>query len=105
MRFVEFLLEWFAASPRLHSVLLAVALSVARVNFDGKVTTRKRVYLEAAIIGLLTFAVSSGLGAAGLNEAYATIIGAAMAVVGVSETREYLKTFISRKAESDDTKL
>ncbi|WP_236236571.1 phage holin, lambda family [Pseudomonas faucium] len=92
------LIAWvFAHQPQLYAAGLSVAIAVLRVVYGGG--TRRQMFLEGALCGLITLALVPLLEWMGLPQGMATFAGGMVGFMGVEKLRGYSDLFLSRKAQ------
>lgn len=92
------LIAWLIAhQPQLYAAGLSVGIAALRVLYGGG--SRRQMYLEGALCGLVTLALVPLLEWLGLPQGMATFAGGAVGFMGVEKLREYSDRFMSRKAE------
>ncbi|MPS97493.1 MULTISPECIES: phage holin, lambda family [unclassified Pseudomonas] len=91
-------LAWvFAHQPQLYAAGLSVAIAVLRVVYGGG--TRRQMYLEGALCGLVTLSLVPLLEWLGLPQSMATFAGGAVGFLGVEKVRGYYDRTASRRVE------
>ncbi|WP_060482709.1 phage holin, lambda family [Pseudomonas sp. NBRC 111119] len=91
-------LTWVLAhQPQLYAAGLSVAIAVLRVVYGGG--TRRQMFLEGALCGLITLALVPLLEWMGLPQGMATFAGGMVGFMGVEKLRSYSDLFLSRKAQ------
>ncbi|NQD72932.1 phage holin, lambda family [Pseudomonas sp. CM27] len=86
-----------AHQPQLGAAGLSVAIAVLRVVYGGG--TRRQMFLEGALCGLITLALVPLLEWMGLPQGMATFAGGMVGFMGVEKLRVYSDLFLSRKAQ------
>ncbi|MCS4282442.1 lambda family phage holin [Pseudomonas sp. BIGb0278] len=91
-------MTWLAAhQPQLFAAGLSIGIAVLRVVYGGG--TRRQMFLEGALCGLITLALVPLLEWMGLPQGMATFAGGAVGFMGVEKLRGYSDLFLSRKAQ------
>ena len=80
--------------------LVASAIAVLRVLYDGKETKWTRIMLESAICGLLTLAASKGISATGLNLDWSIVAGGMIGLMGSEFVRFTAKRIVQIRTGS-----
>ncbi len=79
---------------------MAVIISVLRVLYDAKETSKLRVVLEALICGALSLSASSVIEWMAWPSSLSVGAGGAIGFIGVTAIRELIIRLISRKMDS-----
>ncbi|WP_148276815.1 phage holin, lambda family [Pseudomonas donghuensis] len=86
-----------APQPQLYAAGLSVGIAALRVVYGGG--TRRQMFLEGALCGLITLALVPLLEWMGLPQGMATFAGGAVGFMGVEKLRGYSDRFMTRKVE------
>ncbi|WP_433766652.1 phage holin, lambda family [Pseudomonas putida] len=91
-------LAWLVMhQPQLFAAGLSVGIAVLRVMYGGG--TRRQMYLEGALCGLVTLSLVPLLEWMGLPQSMATFAGGAVGFLGVEKVRGYYDRAAARKVE------
>lgn len=92
---------WFALStPAWQGAIMAVTISVLRVLYDAKETSKLRVLLEALICGGLSLSASSIIEWMAWPSSLSVGAGGTIGFIGVAAIRELIIRLIGRKVDS-----
>ncbi len=92
------LLAWFSVhQPQLYAFLLSVGIAVLRVVYGRG--SRRQMFLEGALCGLVTLALVPLLEWLGLPQSMATFVGGAVGFMGVEKIRDYADRWLGRKVD------
>jgi lambda family phage holin len=83
--------------PQLYAAGLSVGIAVLRVMYGSG--TRRQMYLEGALCGLVTLSLVPLLEWMGLPQSMATFAGGAVGFLGVEKVRGYYDHAATRKVE------
>jgi lambda family phage holin len=87
-------------TPIWQGAIMAVIISVLRVLYDAKETSKLRVVLEALICGALSLSASSVIEWMAWPSSLSVGAGGAIGFIGVTAIRELIIRLISRKMDS-----
>lgn len=92
---------WEAMSnPLLQGAIMAILISLLRVLYDAKETSKRRIIFEALICGGLSLSASSVIAWMEWPSNLSVAAGGAIGFLGVTAIREMVTRFIGRKVDS-----
>lgn len=90
----------FLSDPLTQGVLMAFTVSLLRVLYDAKETSKWRILYESLICGALSLAASSVIEWMAWPSSLSVAAGGTIGFLGVTAIREMLTRFIGRKVDS-----
>lgn len=81
-------------------VLIAIIIAAMRVIVDNEETKPARILLEALICGALSYAISSGITAAGMDNNWAIFAGGMIGYIGSATVRGLALRVINKKIDN-----
>jgi len=92
---------WEAMSnPLLQGAIMAILISLLRVLYDAKETSKRRIIFEALICGGLSLSASSVIAWMEWPSNLSVAAGGAIGFLGVTAIRELVTRFLGRKVDS-----
>ena len=92
---------WEAMSnPLLQGAIMAILISLLRVLYDAKETSKRRIIFEALICGGLSLSASSVIAWMEWPSNLSVAAGGAIGFLGVTAIREMVTRFLGRKVDS-----
>ena len=85
-----------AITPECQSVMLAMFIAIVRIAYDKKVSSAKRIFLEAVLCGTLTYGINSGLTYFSWPDGVSIFVGAMVGFLGVDLLREFARKYVSK---------
>ena len=87
--------------PEAKSALAAVVVSLLRILYDQKERRWQRISLESLLCGALSYALSSGISAIGLDKDLSIALGAMIGFLGVEFVRSRAYSYVSNLKKRD----
>lgn len=88
------------SNPLWAGVIMAITVSLLRVLYDGKETSKRRIIFESLICGSLSLVASSVIEWMAWPPSLSIAAGGTIGFLGVTAIRELVTRFIGRKADS-----
>ena len=88
------------SDPLWQGVLMAFTVSLLRILYDAKETSKWRILYESLICGALSLAASSVIEWMAWPPSLSVAAGGTIGFLGVTAIRELVARFIGRKADS-----
>lgn len=91
---------WIALSnPLWQGAIMAIIVSLLRVLYDAKETSKRRIFFEALICGALSLVASSLIEWMAWPPSLSVAAGGTIGFLGVTAIRELVTRFIGRKVD------
>jgi lambda family phage holin len=87
-------------NPLLQGAIMAIIISLLRVLYDAKETSKRRILFEALICGGLSLSASSVIAWMEWPSNLSVAAGGFIGFLGVTAIRELVTRFIGRKVDS-----
>ncbi|KPC11475.1 MULTISPECIES: phage holin, lambda family [Pseudomonas syringae group] len=92
---------WMALSnPLWQGAIMAIIVSLLRILYDAKETSKRRIFFEALICGSLSLVASSLIEWMTWPPSLSVAAGGTIGFLGVTAIRELVARFIGRKVDS-----
>ncbi|QHF02433.1 phage holin, lambda family [Pseudomonas asturiensis] len=92
---------WVALSnPSVQGLIMAVIVSLLRILYDAKETSKRRIFFEALICGALSLVASSLIEWMAWPPSLSVAAGGSIGFLGVTAIRELVTRFLGRKADA-----
>ncbi|WP_460100096.1 phage holin, lambda family [Pseudomonas sp. H3_C08] len=92
---------WLALSnPLWQGVIMSITVSLLRVMYDAKETSKRRIVFEALICGSLSLVASSIIEWMAWPSSLSVAAGGTIGFLGVTAIRELVTRFLGRKADA-----
>lgn len=91
-----------AIPPDILGVLLAMFISILRVIYDKKETSKVRIFLESLICGGLSVTASAAIIALGLEENWAVFAGGTIGYFGSATVRSVALKFLNKQIDHEE---
>ncbi|MGN8278145.1 phage holin, lambda family [Pseudomonas sp. SMN5] len=92
---------WLALSnPLWQGAIMAVVVSLLRVLYDAKETSKRRIFFESLICGSLSLVASSIIEWMTWPPSLSVAAGGTIGFLGVTAIRELVTRFLGRKVDS-----
>jgi lambda family phage holin len=88
------------SNPLWQGVIMAVTVSLLRVMYDAKETSKRRIFFEALICGSLSLVASSLIEWMAWPPSLSVAAGGSIGFLGVTAIRELVTKFLGRKADA-----
>ncbi|SOQ06531.1 phage holin, lambda family [Pseudomonas syringae group genomosp. 3] len=91
---------WIALSnPSMQGLIMAIIVSLLRILYDAKETSKRRICFEALICGALSLVASSLIEWMAWPPSLSVAAGGTIGFLGVTAIRELVTRFIGRKVD------
>ena len=92
---------WMALSnPLWQGAIMAIIVSLLRILYDAKETSKRRILFEALICGALSLVASSLIEWMSWPPGLSVAAGGTIGFLGVTAIRELVTRFLGRKADA-----
>ncbi len=88
------------SNPLWQGAIMAVIVSLLRVMYDAKETSKRRILFEALICGALSLVASSLIEWMAWPSSLSVAAGGSIGFLGVTAIRELVTRFIGRKVDA-----
>ena len=88
------------SNPLWQGAIMAVIVSLLRVMYDAKETSKRRIFFEALICGALSLVASSLIEWMAWPSSLSVAAGGSIGFLGVTAIRELVTRFIGRKVDA-----
>ncbi|UST78031.1 phage holin, lambda family [Pseudomonas siliginis] len=88
------------SNPLWQGAIMAVIVSLLRVMYDAKETSKRRILFEALICGALSLVASSLIEWMAWPSSLSVAAGGSIGFLGVTAIRELVTRFLGRKADA-----
>ena len=90
---------WNLVPETVRAGVFGFLVALLRVNYDDKEPRRSRRLLEAALCGIIAYAVSTGMVHFGIPPSLSVFMGAAIGMLGADKVRELGRKFAEDKLD------
>ncbi|KPW97076.1 MULTISPECIES: phage holin, lambda family [Pseudomonas syringae group] len=88
------------SNPLWQGMIMAIVVSLLRILYDAKETSKRRILFEALICGALSLVASSLIEWMAWPPSLSVAAGGTIGFLGVTAIRELVTRFIGRKVDS-----
>lgn len=88
------------SNPLWQGAIMAVTVSLLRIMYDAKETSKRRIFFESLICGALSLVASSIIEWMAWSSSLSIAAGGSIGFLGVTAIREVALKFLGRKADS-----
>lgn len=90
----------FLSDPLWQGVIMSVTVTLLRIMYDAKETSKRRIIFEALICGSLSLVASSLIEWMAWPPSLSVAAGGTIGFLGVTTIRELVTRFLGRKADA-----